>query len=176
MKAKPAYINEEQPVEQSEKGLKELATLIDEVSTFQSDEAALDKRIKEIGRKIIEREGLALELMEDAGVSEFSTELGNSAKKREFINAKIADNALFLKDLQERGEEGLVQIGVSGALYKDFEDFFKQKHNRTFDANEVQLKVHPQSLKSYVKERGEDNAPAGLNINRYLTVKIKRKK
>ena len=176
MKAKPKYIKDEAPVEQEEKELGDLVIIIDEAAQLQQEKEGLNKRIKDINAQMAERESLALELMEDAGIGEFKTESGHFAKKREFVNAKIEDNAKFLADLQERGEEGLVQIGVSGVIYADFESYFKSVHGREFSANEVKLTVHYQRLQSYVKERGEENEPEGLNINRFLTVKIKRRK
>jgi len=176
MKTKPGYIKDEAPVEVADKELDKLVIIVNEAAQLQQEKEGLNKRIKDIDEALAEREGLALDLMEDAGIGEFTTESGHSVKKREFVNAKIKDNAKFLADLQARGEEGLVQIGVSGVIYADFESYFKSVHGREFGANEVKLSVHYQTLQSYVKERGEENEPDGLDINRYLTVKIKRRK
>jgi len=175
MKSKPDYIRDEQTLETDESKLDDLRTLVKEVVKLQQRKEAADKKAKEISSQIAEREALALSLMDDAGIAEFKTKEGHSAYKREFVTPSITDDAAFLAELKERGEAGLVQIGISGAIFEEFEAFFKKKHKRDLDASEVKLRVHHKTLQSYCKERGDDK-PKGVSVKQHITVKIRRKK
>ena len=155
--------------------ISDITAITDKLATAQHEKKLLEGQAKKIGKQIVDLKKEAAELMAQAGVNDFTTDEGNRISAALYIHGKIVDGDAFYGYLKERGEEGLVNISITGELFELFGQFFADTQGRPLGPGEAEFACHWSRLDSYLRERqaAEEQMPGGIDVDVYDTVVIK---
>lgn len=123
---------------------------------------ALDEEMKELNTKIktIAQERLP-EMMEDLGIEKIKLASGKEIQLSTFYNAKIppAEWANAVEWLEKTHNDGIIKSGFSVTMNrgeKQLADEAKDALRKVGIAVEVEDKIHPSTLKAFVREQIEN--------------------
>lgn len=149
----------------TDKDLESLKTLVDLQLAFESDIAVLEKNLEQLKEK---HQKVSTQLIPDAmkeiGLSEVTTSNGARVVIKPFYSARIPDEWITraFKWLRAHDHGGLIKNVVVCEFGKGADNEAKEvkallkKEGIPFEHKET---IHPQTLKSFVKEQIENGKP-----------------
>ena len=175
MKERPEYLEEASSKDMPAVLVTDITDTADKIAGIKIKKKAIEAEVKKLGKEIKEMCKQAAELMAQAGVNDFTTAEGNRITAALFIHGKLANGGAFYSYLKERGEEGLVNVAITGELFELFQQFYKDTQGADLSLGQADFTLHWSRLDSYLRERQEakEAMPDGVEVATYDTVIIK---
>jgi hypothetical protein len=138
--------------------LKEISSLVDQMLSTQSRVLLIEQQLEEAQKKLRNlSENMIPEAMMAVGMSEFKMDTGEKVSVTKFYSASITSELAF-DWLREQGHGDIIKNKVTCEFDKGKDDLANEVAQMLVQKGiqpEQKISVHPQTLKSFVKEKME---------------------